>query len=58
VSQWGLTFEELLASILLEERFMDDWARQIVDHQLQDRLNLFLAVASIMCEGGILGLLV
>jgi hypothetical protein len=42
------TFEELLASILLEERFVDDGARQVVDHELKNGLDLFLGVASVV----------
>lgn len=30
---------------------MNDRAGEVVDHQLQDRLDLLLAVAGVVCEG-------
>jgi hypothetical protein len=37
---------------------VDDRSREVVDHQLQNRLDLLLAVAGIVGEGVILWLLV
>lgn len=36
------TFEELLACVLLEERFVTHWTTQVVNHQFENRLDLFL----------------
>lgn len=49
-----LTLEELFAGILLEEGLVDNWAGEVVDHQLQDRLDLLLGVAGVVCKGSIL----
>jgi hypothetical protein len=43
-----LTLQELFASVLLEERFVDNWAGEIVNHELEDRLDLVLCVAGIV----------
>ena len=48
------TFEELLAGILLEECFVGHGFMEVVNHELEDRLNLLFRVASIMRQGGIL----
>jgi len=53
-----LTLEELLAGVLLEEGFVNNGAREVINHQLQDRLDLFLSVTSIVCKGGVLERLV
>jgi len=45
-----LTFEELLACIFLEERFMCDRTCQVVNHELEDGLDLFLIVTSIVSQ--------
>jgi hypothetical protein len=45
-----LTFEELLACVFLEEGFMCDRACQVVNHELEDGLNLFLVVTSIVSQ--------
>ena len=44
-----LTLEELLAGVLLEEGFMSDGASKVIDHELEDRLNLIFSVTSIVC---------
>lgn len=50
-----LTFEEFLAGILLEECFMlHDRLVEVVNHELEDRLDLLFRIASIMGQGGIL----
>lgn len=49
-----LTLEKLLARVFLKESFVNDWTRQVIDHQLQDRLDLLLAVSGVMCEGRVL----
>lgn len=48
------TFQKLFACILLEEGLVRDWARQVVDHQLQDGLDLVLSVTGIVSQGNIL----
>ena len=37
---------------------MHDGSREVVDHELQDRLDLLLRVAGVVCEGVILWMLV
>ena len=50
------TFEKFLAGILLEECFMlHDRLVQVINHELEDRLDLPFRVASIVCQGSILG---
>lgn len=51
---YGLTLEELLASVLLEERVVLDRAVEVVDHEQQNWLNLLLRVASVVGESGVL----
>lgn len=52
------TFKELFAGILLEECFMlHDWLVEIVNHELEDRLDLLFGIASIVGQGGILHVL-
>jgi hypothetical protein len=46
--------EELFAGILLEEGLVDNWAGEVVDHQLQNGLDLLLGVAGVVCKGSIL----
>jgi len=43
-----LTLEELLASILLEECFMHHRAGQVVNHELEHRVDLLLGVSGIV----------
>lgn len=45
-----LTFEELLACVFLEERFMCDRTCQVVNHELEDWSDLFLIVTSIVSQ--------
>jgi hypothetical protein len=45
-----LTFEELLACVFLEEGFMCDRTCQVVDHELEDGLDLFLIITSIVSQ--------
>lgn len=42
------TLQELLASILLEEGLMHDRASKVVDHEVDDRLNLIFSVTGIV----------
>lgn len=50
------TFEEFLAGILLEECFMlHNRLVEIINHELEDRLDLLFRVASIVRQGSILG---
>jgi hypothetical protein len=49
-----LTFGKLLACILLEEGLMDDRASEIVDHELEDWLNLLLCVSCVVGKSIIL----
>ena len=48
------TLEELFAGILLEECFVDNGAGQIVDHEMENRLNLLLCVASVVRDSLVL----
>lgn len=49
-----LTLQELLAGVLLVEGLVDDRTGKVVDHELEDGLDLLLGVASIVSNGGIL----
>ena len=49
-----LTFKELLACVLLKEGFMHNWLMKVVNHQLEDRLNLFLGVTGVVRNGRVL----
>ena len=49
-----LTFEELLACILLEECFMCYRTMEVVEHELENWLDLFFSVAGEMSESGVL----
>lgn len=42
------TLQKLLASILLEEGLMHDRASKVVDHEVDDRLNLIFSVTGIV----------
>jgi hypothetical protein len=48
------TLQEFLASILLEEGFVGDRAVEVIHHELEDRVDLFLSVSRVMSESGIL----
>lgn len=50
----ALTFQELLARILLEESFMSDRSLKIVNHEVEDRSDLFLAIPSELSQGRVL----
>ena len=41
-----LTLKKLLAGILLEQRLMSHRSLEVIDHEVEDRSNLFLAVTS------------
>ena len=49
-----LTFEELLACVFLKEGFMCDRTCQVVNHELEDGLDLFLVVTSIVSQRRVL----
>lgn len=49
----GLTFQKLLASVLLEKSLVNDGAREVVNHQLKDGLDLLLSIARVVLQGGI-----
>lgn len=57
-SDCAVTFQELLARILLEERFMDDRAGEVVNHEFEQGFDLFLIVPSIMSKCSVLFCLV
>ena len=42
------TFQELLASVLLEKCFVDNRLSKVINHKLEDRLDLFFAIARVM----------
>lgn len=48
------TLEELLACVLLKERLMSDRACKIVNHELEDWLDLLFGVASIVSQSRVL----
>ena len=48
------TFEELLASVFLEEGFMCDGTDQVFEHEQEDGLYLLLRVARVLCECSVL----
>jgi hypothetical protein len=48
------TLEELLASVLLEEGFVDQRPGKVVDHEGDNRLKLILGVAGIVGKCGVL----
>ena len=50
----GHTLEELLACVLLEERLMSDRSCKIVNHELEDWLDLLFGVASIVSQSRVL----
>jgi hypothetical protein len=49
-----LTLQELLASIFLEEGFVRDGTVEVVNHQLEHRVNLLLGIPGVVSKGGIL----
>ncbi len=49
-----LTLHELLAGILLEEGFMHDGTSEVVDHELEDGLELLFSVSCIVGNSRIL----
>lgn len=49
-----LTLKELLASILLEEGFMNDRTCEVIDHQVSNRLDLLLGVSGVVRNGFVL----
>lgn len=49
-----LTFEELLAGILLEQRLVRHWCLEVVDHKVKDRSDVFLTVPSELGERRVL----
>lgn len=53
-SQCMLTFQKLLAGILLKEGLVYNRSREVVNHQLQNRLDLLLAIAGVVCKCSIL----
>lgn len=48
------SLEELLAGVLLEESLVDDGASKIVNHKLDDGVNVLFGVASIVSQGRVL----
>jgi hypothetical protein len=51
------TLEELLASVLAEEGIVLDGTVEVVDHELEDRFDFLLGVASVGGKGGILSMI-
>lgn len=49
-----LTLEELLAGIFLEEGFVGDGTGKVVNHKLEDGLNLLLVVTGIVRQSRVL----
>lgn len=46
-----LTLQELLAGIFAEEGVVDDRAVKVVNHELEDRLDVLLGVAGVVGQG-------
>jgi len=44
-----LTLHKLLTSVFAEESIVNDRAGKVVDHELEDWLDVLLGVASIVC---------
>lgn len=57
-SEDGLTFQELFARVLLEERFMSNRPREIIDHEFEQRLDFLLIVSGKVSKCCVLVLLV
>lgn len=51
---WRLTFQKLLACVLLEEGFMLDRFVKIVDHELEDRFDFIFGVSRVVSKSCIL----
>lgn len=49
-----LTLEELLAGVFLKEGFVGDRPAEVVNHQLEDRMDLLFGVTRIVSEIDIL----
>jgi hypothetical protein len=49
-----LTLQELLAGIFLKEGFVGDRAVEIINHQLEDGVDLLFSVSRVVSESGIL----
>lgn len=48
------SLQKFLASIFLKECFVDDRSRQVVDHEVENRLDLHLGVTSVERESRVL----
>ena len=42
------TFQKLLAGVLLEECFVDNRLGKVINHELEDRLDLIFGIARVM----------
>ena len=50
------TLHEFLARVLLEERLVENRAREIVDHKVQHRLDFLLRITCIVGQSNVLHL--
>lgn len=48
------SLQELLAGVFLEEGFVGDRAVEIINHQLEDGVDLLFGVTGVVSESGIL----
>lgn len=48
------TLEELFAGVLLKESLVNDGTREVVNHEVDNGLNLILGVTGIVGKGSIL----
>lgn len=48
------TFQKLFTSVLLEEGLVDDGTSEVVNHQVDNRLNLLLVISSVVCQNLVL----
>ncbi len=49
-----LNLEEFLAGVFLEEGLVSDGTCEVINHELEDRLHLFLVIASIVSQSSVL----
>lgn len=48
------TLHELLTSVLLEKGLVDDRTGEVIDHKVDNRLNLVLSITGVVGNSGVL----
>ena len=51
---WRPTFQELLARIFSKEGIMLHWSVKIVEHEVEDRLDIFFGISRVVSKSCIL----